>query len=448
MKDKWLDDIRDKMSEFETGEPDGLWAEIESRQQIYPVGGRRGMWLRLRPWAVAASLAAVLALSCVYLFRGGAEIDMSGGITVADTPAQPFAGNNKEAEPESVEAGNTPAHPATVASMKNRAPAVRAFNRPLAKSIARSAESGGETAEEAAPVSSAVTGLNTIAETAVNTETAETAAKEVDEAQETKAAQESRSRSARTSAYAEPARDESDYDYIASRNSRRRGARLSVGLYTSGVGGNNSSSSSAHDYFYSSVTEWNDKDKDDEVPVVRSRAAYEDKNLNMQHHLPLRFGVSVRYDITPRLGVETGLTYSRLSSDVKSSGATDSYSGEQVLHYIGVPVNVKYRLASWKSFDFYASAGVMGEKCVFGELSGHNSGAQSQRNTVKLHEKRLQWSANASGGVEFDIVRNIGIYAEPGISYYFDNGSSIRNIYKDRQLNFNLNLGLRFSFGQ
>ena len=440
MKDKWLDDIRDKMSEFETGEPDGLWAEIESRQQIYPVGGRRGMWLRLRPWAVAASLAAVLALSCLYLFRGGAEIDMSGGIIVADTPAQPFAGNNKEVGTESVEAGNTPSLPATVASMKNRAPVVRAFNSHASKSIARSAGSGGETAEEAAPASSAVTDVNT---------TAETAAKEVEEAQETKEAQESSTRrSARTSASAGTACDESDYDYISPRSSRRRGGRLSVGLYTSGAGGNNSSSSSAHDYFYSSVTEWNDKDKDDEVPVVRSRAAYEDKNLDMQHHLPLRFGVSVRYDITPRLGVETGLTYSRLSSDVKSSGAIDSYSGEQVLHYIGVPVNVKYRLASWKSFDFYASAGVMGEKCVSGELSGHNSGSQGQRNTVKLHEKRLQWSANASGGVEFDIVRNIGIYAEPGISYYFDNGSSIRNIYKDRQLNFNLNLGLRFSFGQ
>lgn len=443
MKDKWLDDIRDKMSEFETGEPDGLWAEIESRQQIYPAGGRRGMWLRLRPWAVAASLAAVLALSCLYLFRGGSEIDMSGGIIVADTPAQSFAGNNKEVGTESVEAGNTPSLPATVASMKNRAPAVRAFNSSVAKSIARSAGSGGETAEEAAPASSAVTDVNTTDETAVNTETAERAAKEVEEAQES-----SMRRSARTSASAGTACDESDYDYISPRSSRRRGGRLSVGLYTSGVGGNNSSSSSAHDYFYSSVTEWNDKDKDDEVPVVRSRAAYEDKNLDMQHHLPLRFGVSVRYDITPRLGVETGLTYSRLSSDVKSSGVTDSYSGEQVLHYIGVPFNVKYRLASWKSFDFYASAGVMGEKCVSGELSGYNSGSQGQRNTVKLHEKRLQWSANASGGVEFDIVRNVGIYAEPGISYYFDNGSSIRNIYKDRQLNFNLNLGLRFSFGQ
>lgn len=440
MKDKWLDDIRDKMSEFETGEPDGLWAEIESRQQIYPAGGRRRMWLRLRPWAVAASLAAVLALSCLYLFRGGAEIDMSGGIIVADTPAQPFAGNNKEVGTESVEAGNTPSLPATVASMKNRAPAVRAFNSHASKSIARSAGSGGETAEEAAPASSAVTDVNT---------TAETAAKDVEEAQETKEAQESSTRrSARTSASAGTACDESDYDYISPRSSRRRGGRLSVGLYTSGAGGNNSSSSSAHNSFYLDATEWNDKDKDDEVPVVRSRAAYEDKNLDMQHHLPLRFGVSVRYDITPRLGVETGLTYSRLSSDVKSSGAIDSYSGEQVLHYIGVPVNVKYRLASWKSFDFYASAGVMGEKCVSGELSGHNSGSQGQRNTVKLHEKRLQWSANASGGVEFDIVRNIGIYAEPGISYYFDNGSSIRNIYKDRQLNFNLNLGLRFSFGQ
>ena len=61
--------------------------------------------------------------------------------------------------------------------------------------------------------------------------------------------------------------------------------------------------------------------------------------------------------------------------------------------------------------------------------------------------KPLQWSVNASAGVQFDIVPSVGVYAEPGISYYFDNGSDIRTIYKDEPLNFNLNVGMRFNFG-
>ena len=64
------------------------------------------------------------------------------------------------------------------------------------------------------------------------------------------------------------------------------------------------------------------------------------------------------------------------------------------------------------------------------------------------HENRtvkpLQWSANASMGMQFNINKTVGLYAEPGISYYFDNGSDIKTIYGDKPLNFNLNVGLRF----
>lgn len=40
------------------------------------------------------------------------------------------------------------------------------------------------------------------------------------------------------------------------------------------------------------------------------------------------------------------------------------------------------------------------------------------------------------------------MYVEPGISYYFDDGSPISTIYKEKPVNFNLNLGLRFTFGR
>ena len=31
MKDKWLDDIHDRMAGFETDEPDNLWADLQKR---------------------------------------------------------------------------------------------------------------------------------------------------------------------------------------------------------------------------------------------------------------------------------------------------------------------------------------------------------------------------------------------------------------------------------
>ena len=38
----------------------------------------------------------------------------------------------------------------------------------------------------------------------------------------------------------------------------------------------------------------------------------------------------------------------------------------------------------------------------------------------------------------------MAIYAEPGISYHFDNGSNVTTFYSDNPLAFSLNVGLRF----
>ena len=36
-------------------------------------------------------------------------------------------------------------------------------------------------------------------------------------------------------------------------------------------------------------------------------------------------------------------------------------------------------------------------------------------------------------------------YAEPGVGYYFDNGSDVKTAYSDNPFNFNMKLGLRYS---
>ena len=41
MKDQWLKDIRDRMADFETEEPAGLWDDIESGLTVTPTVGQR-----------------------------------------------------------------------------------------------------------------------------------------------------------------------------------------------------------------------------------------------------------------------------------------------------------------------------------------------------------------------------------------------------------------------
>ena len=78
MKDQWLKDIRDRMADFETEEPAGLWDDIESGLTVTPtVGQRSGRRRVVIQWSkrlagVAAMIAVVLTVGI--LINGSSEI--------------------------------------------------------------------------------------------------------------------------------------------------------------------------------------------------------------------------------------------------------------------------------------------------------------------------------------------------------------------------------------
>ena len=89
--------------------------------------------------------------------------------------------------------------------------------------------------------------------------------------------------------------------------------------------------------------------------------------VDYEHHQPVSFGLSVRKSLPKGFSVETGLTYTLLSSDIKRQGDTKMQS--QKLHYIGIPVRGNWNFLEKKYFTLYVSAGGMVEKCVYGKLA-------------------------------------------------------------------------------
>ncbi|MCR5003582.1 MAG: porin family protein [Bacteroidales bacterium] len=152
-----------------------------------------------------------------------------------------------------------------------------------------------------------------------------------------------------------------------------------------------------------------------------------------KHRQPVRFGVSLRYNLNERWSVDAGLSYSMLASDITLTIRGNSMKAEQRLSYIGIPAGVNYNLWKNERFNFYASAGGVVEKMVKG-----------RRDDEKISIKPLQYSVSCGTGAEI-IFGGFSIYAEPGLSYHFDNGCEIPTFYKDEPLSFNLNLGLRFN---
>ena len=145
----------------------------------------------------------------------------------------------------------------------------------------------------------------------------------------------------------------------------------------------------------------------------------------VHHRQPVRFGFSLRYRFTDRWSIESGLTYTRLSSDIITTEDGVTTMTEQRLNYIGLPFNISYDLWKSRHFGLYLTTGGTIEKC--------------------LDTSSWQFSVNGAFGAEYKLTDVFSLYAEPGLGYYFNDGSTTPTIYQDRPLNFNLSVGLRFN---
>ena len=169
----------------------------------------------------------------------------------------------------------------------------------------------------------------------------------------------------------------------------------------------------------------------------------------VHHKMPVTVGASFTWNFAPRWALETGVNYTMLSSDLRS-GADAYLEEEQKLHYIGIPLKLHRSLFDSRWVSFYASAGGMVEKCVSAsqDVVYVEGMAMQETEHHSLDIDALQWSVVASAGVQVNFTKQIGLYAEPGIVYYFDDNSGVETIRKEHPLNFNLQVGLRFSFGR
>lgn len=150
------------------------------------------------------------------------------------------------------------------------------------------------------------------------------------------------------------------------------------------------------------------------------------------HKQPVSFGISVRKELIENIHVESGVVYTLLSSEVKGG---EGKKKKQSFHYVGIPVRLNWDFMNYNRFSLYLAGGGMVERCVYGKTAG-------QKNTIN----RLQFSVNGAVGAQFTLYKNIGLYAEPGVSYFFDDGSNVPTFRSDRRFNFNLQAGLRFTY--
>ena len=163
---------------------------------------------------------------------------------------------------------------------------------------------------------------------------------------------------------------------------------------------------------------------------------------------PINVGVMVNCYLSERWSIGTGLEWSWLHSSFREGSQTYYVSRVNDLHYLGIPLKLNCDLWKRNGFKVYAAAGGMVQKCFSGkQLEEYIYNSATGKSEMKeLCERQMQWSVCAEAGIEYDFSPFAGVYFEPGATWHFDNGSSVDNIYKSRPLNFSLSVGIRFNF--
>lgn len=422
MKQDWTDTLKQKMAGYEERPSDELWAALsekaglqESRRKVIPV------WF----WGLSAA-AALMAGIFVVTKVNDKSVNALGGITADVAVSEPVDAEVSE-------------------------PVERTLAEELAEVKSRKAKSA--LIAEAVPVESSV---SPVAEDVTSVNTEEYAAEVPSENHD---AREAATVESDTVEQSEPAMSWDEYlkETPSEKARAKRSGGFSAGIVAGGaVGGNTSGSKPTAMVMGANPlaagvtkTDWIDKDSKASAIVYNQPEVQEEYS----HKIPVKVGLTARYNITGRLGVETGLTYSILSSSVKignSETGKNWSTGSQTLHYLGIPLNISFNILNSRYVNIYVTGGGMMEKSISGSIKTDEyvDGKFARTLTAKISPKGLQWSVNAAAGVQANILPQLGFFVEPGVSHHFKNGSRVRSIYTDKPTDFSLGFGLRYSFGK
>ncbi len=169
------------------------------------------------------------------------------------------------------------------------------------------------------------------------------------------------------------------------------------------------------------------------------------------HHQTVKVGISLRYNLSDRWSLQTGITYTRLTSDFTEEKSTSNVVTNQKLDYIGIPLTASYNIWHNKYINVYASAGGAVEKLINGASTTETKNYADDKTTRSnndVKENRPVFSTSIAAGIEYNISDFLSIYAQPGLTCHFDNGSGIKSLYTDKPVNVELSIGARININK
>ena len=152
------------------------------------------------------------------------------------------------------------------------------------------------------------------------------------------------------------------------------------------------------------------------------------------HRMPLVVGLSVKFPVTEKIGVTTGLEYSLYSSSFSYPPGEKT----QLVHYLGIPVRLDWTFVSSRWLDAYLGTGVKGDLCLGATMDGQSIGKDGPA-----------FRLLGAGGIQFNATRNFSFFLEPEISWTLPSERRVLSTYSsEHPWMFTVATGVRINLGK
>ncbi len=393
-QEEWIRQLHDKLANHQTEAPEELWADIEAKlqNQAKPVPTRFVSWHR---WAAAASLLIVLSGAGIWWLS---QSYGNGGVAQASL--------EKVAEPLQRQADGATdllaqVEPTEVRLNKEQSVTEKKQNKTNA---IETAQASGAERVDAEPVADEYKSLSepVVAD---------------------KPANETKQSDPQPKLVEKERTVEQELDRQIVRLATRNKRQVSVALFANNGIGTHSSSNGVLMYY-------------NPASMRLSPIYLVDYKEEQKHHVPVSFGLQVSYPFTDRLSLSAGVIFTWQHSEFDYWTYGELTRRKQKLHYEGVALNLDWHLWKYRKLDVYCGAGVQADWNVSANVETEGVEQDADRD-------RMQWSLGGRVGMQYNLSPRFGIYLEPSLKYYFDNGSKVKNYFKDKPTNFSLQFGLR-----
>ena len=155
---------------------------------------------------------------------------------------------------------------------------------------------------------------------------------------------------------------------------------------------------------------------------------------DMDHYMPVSYGVSARFALTKKFSLNTGLNYTLYTSKrtvLYSDGTVEE--DRQMAHYLGIPLRCDWMLVDRPRFGMYIGIGAQVDRFLYAKVGNE-----------RLYDRSFLWSVNSALGLQYNISPRLSLYAEPELTGNIGH-SQLETYRDDAEVMITARLGFRIN---